>query len=168
MVRKSKAFIQFFTKLGTDDVTEELISAAEEYVCALYGKPKVKDVNEARSKIFGEKYKKKKKVVELSLLPPCKENLKYHLVRSNYIAKLMRSTSLSTIVDEFAEHGWTAMGEPIWSQDHMPEDIRDILQESDDLTSDDKEGDKLLDDVDEGEEMMNEDDDEDVEVVDHS
>ena len=101
VARRNKDFMKFFSKLGSaGDITNELLSSAEEYVCALYGKPKIKIVNEARAKIFWDKYKKSKKVTELCLLPPCQNNLRYHLQRSNYVASLLRSTSLKTSVDE--------------------------------------------------------------------
>ena len=168
VAKRNKNFIKFFSQLGTGDVTNELLASAQEYVCALYGKPKTKQVNEARSQIFWEKYKKKKQVTELCLLPPCEENLKYHLQRSNFVARLMRSTSLRTTIDDFVDHGWTENGEPIWTNNAMPSNIQEILSESETLAKDDSEEDDLLDSVDESENLPNEDDDQDVELVDYS
>jgi hypothetical protein len=157
IAKRCKEFMLFFSKLGLEDDCDQLMAAAESYVCALYGKPKLKDVNEARSKIFWDKYKKKNKIIELSLLPPCKRNLYLHVKRANYVAKIMRSDS--RIVDnEFTQHGWTESGEPIWTNEHVPENIQEILMSSPVAQSDDPE--ELL--------VDNEDEDEDVELEDFS
>ena len=44
IAKKNKKFLMFFAKLGTEEVTDELMSSAEEYVCALHGKSKLKSV----------------------------------------------------------------------------------------------------------------------------
>ena len=151
-----------------------MMSAAEEYVCALYGKPKLKSVNDARCEIFWDRYEKKKKIVELCMLPPCSANLRFHLKRSNYVAKIMRSTSLKTSADDYANHGWTETGEPVWASEYIPENIKDILSESSandndedkELLEDEENEDKDEDDALENE--QNEDEDEDIELADHS
>ena len=69
----------------------------------------------------------------------------------------MRSDS-RIIDNEFTNHGWTEDGEPIWSSEHVPENIQEILIDSP-LTSDDPTDDPDNED--------NEDDD-DVELEDFS
>ena len=158
--------MSFFSKLGLEeDVSDELMAAAESYVCALYGKPKFKNVNEARAKIFWDKYNKKKRIIELSLLPPCKTNLHLHVKRANHVARLMRTCSRFQN-NEFAKHGWTDNGEPIWAKEHVPDNIKEILLNSDVGDDDDDEG--LLDEENEGDGETHEDEDEDVELADYS
>ena len=104
-----------------------MIADAEAYVCALYGKMKLRSVNEAWIKIFLEKYNKNKRIIELSMLPPCRANLVLHLKRANYVSYLMWSTKVKPNIDHFTEHGWTEDGGSIWSQEYLPEDIQQIL-----------------------------------------
>ena len=56
IAKRNPEFMEFFAKLGTsNEVDDELLSSAEAYVCSLYGKSKLRSVNEARSKIFWDK-----------------------------------------------------------------------------------------------------------------
>ena len=74
MIKKAE-YITGFSKLGTDmnigDDTKQLL---EKYLCSLYGRNKMKSVNEVRKSIFWKKYKDDNKIVELCLLPPCYKN----------------------------------------------------------------------------------------------
>ena len=88
---KNKDFIAAFSALGsTYSVEAEATEIIEKYVCDLYGKVKLRKVNEARSLIFWERYNKEKNIVELCVLPPCFGNLELHLKRSNYVAYIFR------------------------------------------------------------------------------
>ena len=86
----------------------------------------------------------------------------------------MRSTSLKTSADDYANHGWTETGEPVWASEYIPENIKDILSESSandndedkELLEDEENEDKDEDDALENE--QNEDEDEDIELADHS
>ena len=62
----------------------------EEFVCAMYGKPKLKDVNLAQFELFQEKHTPKDKETlltydgaDLSLLPPDRACLRLHTARAN-------------------------------------------------------------------------------------
>ena len=61
------------------------MSCAEEFVCSLYGQPKLRDVNEARYKIFCSKG------CSTSQLPPCRDALQLYVKQSNYQAAVWRS-----------------------------------------------------------------------------
>ena len=65
------------------NVSEELIVNLEEYVCLL---TKTCYANCARHVLFQTKYKKKRKVTDISLLPPCKSAFIIHIHRSNFVA----------------------------------------------------------------------------------
>ena len=82
---KEQRYLDFFTKLGTNDDSTHLIAKAEAFVCALYGKPTLTCVNAVRAENFWDCYKKNKKVAELSHLPPCKTNLRLRLQRANFV-----------------------------------------------------------------------------------
>ena len=67
-------------KLGKEvDVTDDLLKALKKFVCF----PKDGDVNAVRRAIIWNKFKKKNQVIELSLLPPCRENLRFYVMRTN-------------------------------------------------------------------------------------
>ena len=100
----------------------------EKYVCMLYGKPKLKKVNTARTAIFREKYRQKNKIIDLALLPPCQKNLTLHLQRSNFVAYDMRhSNQLRPEREEHEQHGFTAEGKQIWTEQCVPQVIEDVL-----------------------------------------
>ena len=87
MTRKSRKFEDTLGKLGKEwELTDELFSHLEEFICTLYGY-KEKNVNKVRWLKFRDKHRKQNKVINMSALPPCKETLKLHSVRANYVAK---------------------------------------------------------------------------------
>ena len=55
----------------------------KEFVCHLYGFWE-KDINTVRHEIFIKKNKREKKVVDLSVLPPCKSVLYYYTLRQKH------------------------------------------------------------------------------------
>ena len=75
-------------------VSEETFSTIEHYVCTIYGKPKLKSVNESILHIFLKKYKSKFKdevincvrKLDGSSLPPCSQVLWQKVLRTNYMA----------------------------------------------------------------------------------
>ena len=113
--KKNKRYFDFFAKLGTTDDSTYLMAEAEAFVFALYTKPKLLCVNAARVENIWDRYKKNIKVAELSLFPPCKTNLRLHLQRANFVAKLLLSGLLNPGVDDYTQHGWSASAEQIWA-----------------------------------------------------
>jgi hypothetical protein len=80
---KNTAFIDLFSSLGTEvTASEELVRGVEWFVCSIYGHPRILSVNEARKKVFWDKFHKEKKIIDLSLMPPCQSNLHYHIITS--------------------------------------------------------------------------------------
>ena len=86
---KNTAIIDIFSSLGTEvTASEELVRGLEWLVCFIYGHLRILSVNEARKKVFWNKFKKEKKIIDLSLMPPCQSNLYYHITRANYVADI--------------------------------------------------------------------------------
>ena len=72
LMHKYEEFEVCFTKLGSEpNLSEDLFKFLEEYTALLFG-VKSKSINEACWKIFEKKHKRHKKIIDLSLLPPCK------------------------------------------------------------------------------------------------
>ena len=87
-------------------------------------------VNKLRHKIFLQKFDKEKKVIDMyiSLLPPCKTNLKLHIIRANYVASIFRKANhLILDLDEPTNHGWDERWEVIWSSVCFPYDVSELL-----------------------------------------
>ena len=77
--------INAFRLLGEDwELNTEVIVAWESFVCHLY-RYKDTDIHKVRKKIFDKKFLLGRKVIDLSLLPPCKYTY-LHILHSNYVA----------------------------------------------------------------------------------
>ena len=112
LVLKKHEFLQLFGKLGLEfRVNQQIFDRSEKFVCFFYGFPKKSTINDVCKNIFWTKFDKEKKVVDLSVLPPCKNNLKYHIIRSNYVAYIFRHANQLVLDIEKAEnHGWDEEG----------------------------------------------------------
>ena len=69
------------------ELTNELFSHLEEFICTLYGF-KEKNVNKVQWLKIRDKHTKQNQVINMSALPPWKETLKLHSVRANFVAKI--------------------------------------------------------------------------------
>lgn len=133
-------------------VDAKLVAELEEFVCFLYGFPRVKEVNTVRAlmlkKMVGEGGTiKRSSKVDLSKLPPCKKSLVPHIKRANYrAAQWKRSDVPIQEIPSPTEHGWTRCGdfiEPVWSEGPvLPSCLEDILTEvTHDESSDEEDSD---------------------------
>ena len=122
-------FQDMFGELGRDnDLSESLMLRLEAFVCKLYGEKRLESVNEARQAIFWRSFEKNNKVIDLSLLPPCKCSLEKHIARANLVARIWRQASQSIInVQEPVNHGWLEDMSIDWVTKRYPEDIAVLL-----------------------------------------
>jgi len=122
-------------ELGTsDDLSNCQWQILEEYVAKLFGSSN-KTTNEARYSLFKKKYTDDKKVIDLSVLPPCQSILQLHIKRANYVAYIWKSCcGENTEMPPAFKHGWNEKGEIQWIEDPFPADVCDIL-----ITDDDEE-----------------------------
>ena len=139
---KRREFSETFSQLRKEviDVTDDLFKALEKFVCFLNCFPKDADVNAVRRSIFWDKLKKNNLIVEISLLPPCRENLQFHVMRSNYVGYIFRNADRLFIdIDSPTNHGWDEQLKVIWSSLCYPPDVSEFLfdmQSDDDSESD--------------------------------
>lgn len=126
---KRQEYIRLFAELGSSpQVPDHISQGLEKFVCALYGNQTMSSANKLRHKIFLQKFDKEKKVIDLSLLPPCETNLKLHIIRANYVASIFRKANhLILDLDEPTNHGWDERGEVIWSSVCYPDDVSELL-----------------------------------------
>ena len=68
------------------------------------------------------------KIVDLCVLPPCLDNLNFHITRANYVAYIYRHASqLKIQLDDCIDHGWTVDAQIIWTTNTVPMDFTDII-----------------------------------------
>ena len=138
-------------------VNQQLFDGFEKSVCFLYGFPKKSTVSDVRKSIFWTKFDKEKKVVDLNVLPPCKNNLKYHIIGSNYAAHIFRHANQPVLDIEKAEnHGCDEEGKVCCSNECYPEEVSDFLLEKEHGAED------ALSDNDDSESYFEDDIDDDV------
>ena len=177
LVEKKQGFKHVFARVGeTWEVDEDLLDSVEEFTCALYGKQKVKNVNELRYLLLQTKYGKddgtldKSTSFDLSGLPPCRDVLREHLKRVNFQVAIWKRAHIAKpdIPDPASGHGWTHGDKgglvPKWTSGViMPPLLADVLerlQDESDSESDDDDDD-LDFDVDEMSSDTDSDDDTD-------
>ena len=93
MLQQNPRYISVFKVLGDSwIVSEELYKGLEAFTCAMYGYPRLKDINAVSkaqlSKMVGggELIKDKKSKVDLTKLAPCANDLRPHIERCNHRA----------------------------------------------------------------------------------
>ena len=101
-----------------------------EYVCILYGYQK-KNVNQVRYELFQKKYEKEGKIIDLSMLPPCESVLLLHARRANFVAKILRSSTEPQVeIPDIRMHGWDDDKKIKWLEKEFPDEIEDLLIDS--------------------------------------
>ena len=61
-------------------------------------------------------------------MPPCEANLKYHIMRANYVALMFRNANqLILNLEDPINHGWDERGRVKWSTACYPDDISQLL-----------------------------------------
>ena len=106
VARDEEKYFEGFESLGNElDVSGQVISILEKYVCHLYGQPKISSVNEARYQMF-----RLGKCSEESL-PPNSDSLHQHILRVNYEAFIRKQSTINTISAPSPDgYGWTVEG----------------------------------------------------------
>ena len=73
----------------------------------------------------------RKKIIDLSLLPPCKSVLLLHTKRANCVAKIWRCSNEAQLqVPDFKMHGWDANCKIKWLEKEFPDNIQDLFFDS--------------------------------------
>ena len=107
VVQKNNRFVNTFSLLWQVwELDEQIFVSLEEYVCHLYGY-RQKNVNDVRKRLFDKKYVRQGKAIDISLLPPCQSSLRLHILRSNIIAKIWKSSGERSInLPDLSTFGW--------------------------------------------------------------
>ena len=135
--------LQAVSEVGDSwEVPSEIMDVIEEFMCALYGKPRVSKVNEVRYLHLQAKCGvalSKSSNFDLSSLPPCESCLQEHVNRANYQVGIWKRVHIPdpSVPDPVGEnsHGWESKNgvmQPKWTSDGvLPTQLFDILDEQD-------------------------------------
>jgi hypothetical protein len=131
IMKGKQEFVTAFQEMGNGwTLSENSIDSFEKFVCKLYGSKKIR-VNDAHYELFQKKYVKENKVIDLSLLPPCRSSLILHLNRCNYVACMWKSSAVANITyPPPSQHGWTGEFEIHWHDEVFPTDLEMLLLNS--------------------------------------
>ena len=144
MVR-NQSHIHMLAELGThESVPEHVHSGIEKFVCAMYGKAHMNNVDDVRYAYFQQNYAPKRiddplgriKGMNPSSMPPCKAVLRNKIMRSNYLAYTWRHAHhRNPQTAPPNEHGWTLVDGKYhmkWFDcDQIPETLTRILDSED-------------------------------------
>ena len=115
LILQNEEYIETFSNLGLfPSVTEEVCESLENFVCQLYGYKNESSVDKVRFKMF-----QTKGIQDLFLLPPCKSNLKFHIMRANYVANMYVNAVRLNCLDDYTEHGWREDGTVEWDENYF-------------------------------------------------
>ena len=128
ILQKFSKFEDCFCQLGAEwDLSDSFFNELEEYVCNLYGHG-VKNINKVRWLLFQKKHAKENKVIDLPALPACRNVLRTHSERADFVAKVWRSSLENKINEEsFVNHDWDEYGNIWWIDQAFPDDINGIF-----------------------------------------
>ena len=86
----------------------------------------------------------RRKIQDLSLLPPCQQSIRLYFKRSNYVAKIWKTCLIPMqCYPSINEHGWSEDGTIVWTESILPDNIYELLlneNENDSELEDDSEG----------------------------
>ena len=126
-MEKKVKFQEALTSLGnTWEVTPEMFTAIQGFICAIYGSTK-KTINEVRFDLFHQKYQNQNKIVDMSTLLPCERVLFLHVKRANYIASIWKKANVAKpVLSPITDNGWNEDGSLTWISEIFPEEVEEF------------------------------------------
>ena len=113
-------------------MTEEVSDSLEKFICQFYGYKNESSVDKVRFKMF-----QTKGIQDLSLLPSCISNLKYHIMRANYVANMyINAVRLNTCLEDPTDHGWREDGSAEWEESYFPANLDNVFSNIENLEID--------------------------------
>lgn len=159
-----------FANLGSkpfEELSGETLNVIEGYVCKLYGKPNIHEVNKARLDCFIKSYGNNseknplllKKSFNAQNFPPCKEVLLQKIRRSNQISAIWKNaTKTKANFNDPVNNGWVLKDnkfEILWFEGpQTPKELGDILLQQKDLSANESDDDVLVESSDDEDDML--------------
>ena len=153
---KSPLHLEGLGNIGETTTFTDSDNLIETYVCSLYGQ-KLSSVNEARLKIFQQKYKPTDpdspldniKGIDSGMLPPCSNVLMQKIARCNYVAYLWKHANLRDPLENIqpTDHGWKEVDGvyvPVWfTGSQIPAVLSETMEQEDVVDEDEDDGDDM-------------------------
>ena len=112
---------------STWEVTPEMFTAIQQFICAIYGSTK-KNINEVGFDFFYQKYQNQNKILVMSTLPLCEGVSFLHVERANYIASIWKKANVAKpALPPFTDNGWNKDGCLTWISDIFSQEVEKIL-----------------------------------------
>ena len=139
MLQKNAKFNNMLARLGDSwEVSDDMVSDAEELTCVFYRKPRFKSVNELRFHLLKAKCGSEDKItnnrnVGISNMLPCSDSLREHVRRVNYQVAIWKRACVTKpdVPNPSTGHGWILKDnilEPLWTSGNiLPQQMVDIL-----------------------------------------
>ena len=160
-LKKYPQFLQCFHTLGRfASIDDQLLDSLEQFTCLLYGGTATSTINKLRHEKFLERFTPKHGSLlssyngaDMSLLPPCKDSLKMHIMRANYQALIWyKADEAVPNVPSPQGHGWDSVDGKLeikWTEGNlMPQELIDVLVETPDTNPGDEEAPEFVNLVD--------------------
>ena len=130
------------------DVPDDLMNELDAFTCALYGRPRIRTVDELRYIKMNEVcvtdiQLSSSKNIDMSMMPPCRRSLEQHIKRVNYQVGIWKRSHIPNPDIPLASdgHGWTLVNsklEPLWyNGEVLPIQLADISEGSAATVADD-------------------------------
>ena len=137
-------FVPVLARLGDSwHVPTELVDDLDEFTCAIYERPRMRRVDEARFLKMSQLCDtdndtsiKTSHNIDMANLPPCRKSLEQHIRRVNYQVGIWKRAHITDPDIPLATdgHGWTMVDgkmEPLWYDgDVLPQQLIDIVEGS--------------------------------------
>ena len=139
VLQKNAKFNNMLARLGDSwEVSDDMVSDAEELTCVFYRKPRFKSVNELRFHLLKAKCGSEDKItnnrnVGISNMLPCSDSLREHVRRVNYQVAIWKRACVTKpdVPNPSTGHGWILKDnilEPLWTSGNiLPQQMVDIL-----------------------------------------
>lgn len=166
LLAKHDHFKDAFGNLGNSATpSSETFSKMEAFTCALYGMPKLQNINDVRFALFLQKYAPKKqnepldkvKGINPSSMPPCQSVLRKKILRTHFVTHIWKNATLPNPCQLKPDtYGWSLSDGNYsiqWYEgSQLPEAIINILKDTN-LDEEDDDADNAADDSESDDDM---------------
>ena len=142
MMQKNAEVIAALKNVGSTPTFDiSYLHPLEQFVCAMFGKPRFNNVNTLRFKLFQSRYDVKDAAkcfqipdgLDLCFIPPCRSSLEMHAKRVNYVSYMWKHAHIPYLqLPSPIGLGWTQVADGTlniqWTKgDLLPQQLVDIL-----------------------------------------
>ncbi len=84
LTKRTQEFLYTFAELGLSvDAPDNVIALLTKFMCHLHGEKQHTTIVDARREVFWKTFARDEKIIDLSVIPPCKSSLIKHIKQAN-------------------------------------------------------------------------------------